>query len=368
MRRKVYEIELDTLGPVHIGTGEKLSNSEYLYDFRDKKVYIPNETKLFNWIIDQGLLNSYEDFLMGRGSNNLFNWIRNNNLRKDFLKTVDYTLDTSSIYTSNNIRFNDLERMIKDKDNNPYIPGSSIKGFIRNAIINYEFNKLRAKGLSNGDFIKRSYNDRKRGINKWNVQDNLRREGSRLINNILKDSTIKGNNNLSFMRNILISDSEIVSKENLILSQKMDTTLEGKVNRLPTFRESIKPNTKIEFKMVIKDNPYINIDTILEAIETMYMEIDEMFLKYFGIEEREGTFCYIGGGTGFLSKTAIYSILEKEEAPKIVNQIMQDNFPKGGHNQENIKTSPKTLKNTNYKGKNLEMGLCRIKFKEVDAI
>lgn len=368
MRRKVYEIELNTIGPVHIGTGEKLRNSQYLYDFRDKKVYIPDEKKFFNWIIDKGLIDSYERFLLGRGSNNLFNWIRNNNLREDFLKTVDYTLDTSSIYTSRDVWFNDLDKMTKDKDNNPYIPGSSLKGLIRNALINYEFSKIRAKDTSDSDFVKKYYNDRKRGIQKNRALGGLRSSGDRLVNSILKDKSIKDNNNLSIMRNILISDSETISKSNLILCQKIDTSVNKKENKLPIFRESIKPNTRIIFQMIIKNNPYIDIDTILEAIEVLYMEIDGAFLKHFGVEEREGLLCYIGGGSGFLSKTAIYSLMDENEGKKIVNQIMQDKFPKGGHAQKDIKVSPKTLKNTKYKNRNLEMGLCSVSFREVDGI
>lgn len=369
MKRKIYEVKLKTIGPTHVGTGEILDKSQYLYDFRDKKVYIPDERKFFNWIIDKELIDSYERFIMGgRRYSNLFNWIDKNNLKKDFLRIVDYTLDTSSIYTSKDVWFNDIAKMIKDKDNNPYIPGSSLKGFIRNAIINYEFNKLRIKDSGDKKIIIDYYNARNRFKNRRKATNDLSREGNNLVNRILKDKTIEENKNLYITRNILISDSEPVSKENLILSQKIDTRLDKKENKLPIFRECIKPNTELEFQMVIKENSYIDIDYIIEAIETFYIEMDEVFLQYFGIEEREELLCYIGGGAGFLSKTAIYSLFNEEDGKKVVNQIMKDNFPKGGHNQGKIEVSPKTLKQTKYRGKKLEMGICSIEFKEKDIL
>ncbi|MDO5719084.1 MAG: hypothetical protein Q4P34_08875 [Tissierellia bacterium] len=171
------------------------------------------------------------------------------------------------------------------------------------------------------------------------------------------------------MKNILISDSEPLSNKDLILAQKIDSFIDNKDNPLPIFRESIKPGVEVKFTMKIQDDASINIESIKNRIYNFYKEIDYNLLKHFDVEERDGEFIYIGGGSGFTSKTNIYQLLDEDMGLKVVSNILDDKFQRKGHlNDINLGVAPRTLKNTIFEGNKYEMGLCKIEFKEIDRL
>ena len=74
---------------------------------------------------------------------------------------------------------------------------------------------------------------------------------------------------------------------------------------------------------------------------------------------------WLGGGTGFLSKTILYSVYEDQKAVRITDQIFQNTLGKNyreHHHDSDVRKnlSPHMCKCTRYCGKLYDMGLGKI--------
>ena len=353
---KIYEITLKTLGPVFIGSGEILKKSGYIYDRKEGRVYIPDNRKMINWMIHNNLLDSFEDFFYDNRSKtkDLYTWFKLNNLLGSYKELMKYSLPVGDFSRDRKKGLNDIQLFIKGGDGKAYIPGSSLKGAIRNMLFAEKNRDKDPKYFSdylnnreNIKFIKRKADqeDResfKRKINEKDYED--------------------------VMKYLLISDSNSIDFEDFIIVQKIDRDIRAKENTISTFRECIEPGTKIKFQMKIKDELGFDIEDIKRAIENFYNDIDYYFLQEFDVKLREGTYIYIGGGSGFVTKTSTYPYLgENKKAKEIVGKILEDKFRKIKHRSLAIRNdvAPQVLKVTKYKNEYYEMGLCKIDFKEV---
>ena len=133
---KVYEITLKTLGPVFIGSGEILKKSGYIYDRKEGRVYVPDDRKMINWLIHNNLLDSFEDFFYDNKSKtkDLYTWFKLNNLLGSYKEFMKYSLPVGDFSRDRNKGLNDIQLFIKGGDGKAYIPGSSLKGAIRNIL------------------------------------------------------------------------------------------------------------------------------------------------------------------------------------------------------------------------------------------
>ena len=146
-----YKITLTTESPVFIGASsqEKLSKRECVYD-RDKGfLYVPDLTRLIEAIEKQGSLNDFEAFLLQAQSQQgdrvtLRDFLRNINIPiAPDAPWVRYTLETASGDYS---ALNTVNCFIKNAQGQPYLPGSSVKGAIRTALLAA---RSREEGLQN---------------------------------------------------------------------------------------------------------------------------------------------------------------------------------------------------------------------------
>ena len=58
---KTYDLTLKTVGPVHIGTGEKALKSSYLYDKTNHIISILDSDKLIQAVIDRQRVDEFEE-------------------------------------------------------------------------------------------------------------------------------------------------------------------------------------------------------------------------------------------------------------------------------------------------------------------
>ena len=163
-----------------------------------------------------------------------------------------------------------------------------------------------------------------------------------------------------------ISDSEPISKDKLILSQKIDVGINKSENNISIYRESIRPGETIKFQMVLDDRFIMDIEEIKDAIRDFFSDVDYYFLQHFGFPERKGNYIYLGGGSGYVSKTLTYPIFD-DKGFEYAKRILDRKSPGKGHRHVKF-ASPQRVKMTNYNRKLLEMGLCEISFKEVDRV
>jgi len=147
---------LDTITPINIGTGNQIGMMDIIQD--DGIVYVLNVRKMFNFLRERHgsrILKKFEAFVTdktktynrGRGLGlNLNRFLDENQI------SIDEIIDNFSIVKYKvNAPFainRDLREQIKT-NNTPYIPGSSLKGVIRSALLWYhvkddpdELNKL----------------------------------------------------------------------------------------------------------------------------------------------------------------------------------------------------------------------------------
>ena len=127
-----YKITVKTLTPIFIGSGEELNKTMYVYDNKTNKVSIIHKERLYSFLESKELFEKFSEDCM-----------KENFSISDFFNGIDYDdsiFKYSLEYRDNNIinnnkdSLNSINTFVKSCDV-PYIPGSSIKGAIRTAII-----------------------------------------------------------------------------------------------------------------------------------------------------------------------------------------------------------------------------------------
>lgn len=131
-----YHLKLETLSPVFIG-GKQGSDLNHWKFFRDaNSIYVIDELKLAIALKETNKIAEFCDFISKNSQDGLKEFLNNNKwLRKEKSDLAKY------FFNSDNANFpssSSVKTCIKDAFLIPYIPGSSIKGFVRTAIL-YDF-------------------------------------------------------------------------------------------------------------------------------------------------------------------------------------------------------------------------------------
>ncbi len=124
---KPYKLVVQTLCPVHIGSGDKLGNTDFVA--RGSQIFVIDDNKLTAWVLSQPnaerLALILADHLRGPGGIDKF-------LREQFRGRLDEI-------TAYQLPFQgtpkDVAAFIKTIEHQPYLPGSSIKGSLRSALL-----------------------------------------------------------------------------------------------------------------------------------------------------------------------------------------------------------------------------------------
>lgn len=388
-----YNMKLTTLSPIFIGDGKKLIKKEYIYDGENKKIIIPDLMKMVKQFENYNINSEYEIYISNNNDKNgLGEWIKNKrgNLKmvSNFTKYVIDFKNADPRDSKGKFDLNEIATFIKDPYGLPYVPGSSIKGMIRTALLCYEIaNNDKLSNLLNQIYERSKGNSNSRPYN-------------------LKEATVDLENEIfksmrkSIMRGLIIGDSRPLKTSDLTLSKKIDYTIAKNEDLLPIYRESIKPEVDIYFDISIDslvDNtafPY-SMANIFEAVNLFNQISNKFFYSIFDRENKGENIVYLGGGTGFLSKTMIYPAfaksqvylkdlykdldIDKDEAEiryrdekiskavEVTHRIFKRTLGKiyEQHNHEVDlldKVSPHTCKCTRYNGKLYNMGICKIDY------
>ena len=189
----IYNVKISAITPVHIGSGEKLPmNIEVLYDGENIGVVSPEK------IIDN------------IGVDNISKWTkaieREDNIW-EFLKTFgvsglkDVSKRTFEVWGSNIAKKKDVKEQLFTVRGYPLLPGSSIKGAVRTAVLSWlieKNNSIAKEVLSN--YKKRTPSAR------WKLRDFQTLE--RIISNKYFNGTDKPNANKDIFRFLQITDAE----------------------------------------------------------------------------------------------------------------------------------------------------------------
>lgn len=379
---KVYRMSLTTLSPVFIGSGEELNKSMYVYN--DNEIMIIDEKKLIKeLLLRKGL---YESFLNGcsSGDLNLTNFLEKNLHGYKDIDIYKYKIKSYSNIKTNG-KFNNINTFIKSSNGKPYIPGSSIKGAIRTAIIAGEIINNKSK-----------YNNIFKGIisgrNRYNEND--------IVNNISNNFNIK-----NIFNKISVSDTNDIDINNLCICKRYDISTHMETgHELPIYMELLKPCLKFNFLLTLYSsfsindlskyfNNFYNDNINDNTLYTNYLSIINIFKDksiknphnlYFNYNNMIPNI-FIGGANGFLTKSIIYSIrkmkndnneiISKNQIIDYVKKYLDKKFakidkeskkwiPQHNHIKIDEKISPRTLRLVKYNDLYIALGMCNIKVEE----
>ena len=362
-----HNVQLEILSPVHIGDGSTISKKEYLYDKSSNRIKVFDIPKLFNILTKKGsgADNEITRYLLeGRNSDTLAQLLRKYSINSN--ECIRYELE-ASVSNEYDLKKREINSFVKDAYGLPYVPGSTIKGLLKSAIVLYKIyndnnlqRNIKAEIRKEADSFNR---------NKKSLANEVNREIEGVFDKIIDEKKGKKEGNIiRGFSGLVVSDSRpITDKAPLILAQKVDYSLEGDQGSLPIYKESLKPGIKVDFSLTI-DTQILNIsvDYIKEALDFYQKEAYQHFYKKYGRGEDSSDIIWIGGGAGFTSKTIIYQLFGSA-APEICNKIFRKTlgeniYNRHKHDRYEDELTPHTCKCTIYQNELYDIGKARIRF------
>lgn len=298
MSSKKYKLTLTAEGPVHIGDGGKYGKKDYFLT-KQRTIAIldvPN----FVGKLDPDQLNDYCEFLKNDSRTGLQEYL-------DRKKGLDAVAQREQLYTLNaklararrgSYQYLDIWRFVKDAYGCPYVPGSSIKGMLRTAILT--------------SLIARDRQVYERLYNEGDALKNLKRADVGIqqkafwVEQLNKDKNSAVNDILKYLS---VSDSEPLSTDDLVLVKKYDKFSKddygrhkkrlGKIsdeeayyqgNELNIYRECLRPGTVISTTITIDerieqyfDGLRLDKDGLPKTLLFSYELYRRFFLSHFDV-------------------------------------------------------------------------------------
>lgn len=378
---------LDIITPVNIASNEKLNTIDYIYDSKNQVAYFLNPLLWHKFIYTKKLFPAYMDFINDKTKPRkiLYKWLIEQGYNiEDIKEVVKYKLIAhENIDKISKDSLNDIILQTKLIDGSAYIPGSTLKGLIRTAILydllqkNPHLKQRLWQSLERAINGNKSYDEIKRVENNLNRLLTAEIEGTGKREYTKYDKKSIKSEYYNFMQGIKLSDAMAKTEHNnLVLLKKIDLAVKDnyiKENSLSVYRECIEPKTRFYFDMQIEKRftQKLNINSaedILIMIQNFFDASNELLSSAFGkdygflFNDANLGNTYIGGGTGFLTKTLVaYLAPTKMKAKEFISRYLNMKFKqrvKPGI--RDTKIAPRTLKATKYNGKLTLLGIAKI--------
>lgn len=358
---KTYE--LTCISPIHIGNGELLKQYEYIFtkDRNQQRIYFLDKAKWMAFLVRHDLIDDYAQSVFS-GKMNLYGWLQSQRIGSLSAIIREVCNASADVYLvrERQQRVNDISRQVKTPDGIPYIPGSTLKGAIRSAILFHDIRQHPEDYLPFWDHIKAAM----KAGNRRQMRD-LAQKIERQAFTRLKQQKNKSDDALqSVMKGISISDAMLVGHErDTVILQKYDVSairregLNG--HPLALFRECIPTGRKFRFSMTLdKDIARLigitSLDDVWQWVRD-YLSFGLAREKAVFGHEYKGEFekskladIRLGGGTGFLSKTVYYALApENEGQPMLAEFFDKVLFTRRSchhHMTKDDRLTPRTLK------------------------
>lgn len=373
---------LKVVTPINTADGIVLGAKDYLYDSSRQKVYFLNLHQWHMFIYKHMLLEKYESYLANfRDKQSLLEWLRMQGYDIDDVRTVITSEAQATVNLMDNEKkktLNDINRHIQQPDGSLYVPGSSIKGVFRTAILYSLLQKrqdIKVKYWRQiQEKISSNYFKPYRDFNK--LISDLENE---LLHTLrLVDGDIHSNNAVySAMRGLQVSDTYASRNMQTAILQKVDGGFDkfGKASpkKLPIFRECMLPKAELFFdvkieKAVMSTIGINTVDDLLKATHSFFAAVTDLLQQAFEKEYQEAFQgvaagnMFLGGNTGFLSKTLLAMLApDKDTAKNTIKVLLDKSFKNHKHLLRDKIIAPRTLKCTNYNGKLMLKGVAEVR-------
>lgn len=400
---------LKVVTPVNISDGIVLGAKDYLYDSRRQKVFFLNLHQWHMFIYKHMLLEKYESYLANfRDKQSLLEWLQMQGYDIDDVRTVITSEAQATVNLMDNEKkktLNDINRHIQQPDGSLYVPGSSIKGVFRTAILYSLLQKRQDIKSKYWCYIKQQVDiiktlleeerkPRELQIMPYSVikkkKDQAAKEIDKLTASLesellhtlrLKDDKERNISNknavCSAMRGLQVSDTYASRNMQTAILQKVDGGFDkfGKASpkKLPIFRECMLPKAELFFdvkieKAVMSTIGINTVDDLLKATHSFFAAVKDLLQQAFGKEYQEvfqgvaAGNMFFGGNTGFLSKTLLAMLApDKDTAKNTIKVLLDKSFKNHKHLLRDKVIAPRTLKCTNYNGKLMLMGVAEVR-------
>lgn len=399
---------LKVVTPVNISDGIVLGAKDYLYDSRRQKVFFLNLHQWHMFIYKHMLLEKYESYLANfRDKQSLLEWLQMQGYDIDDVRTVITSEAQATVNLMDNEKkktLNDINRHIQQPDGSLYVPGSSIKGVFRTAILYSLLQKRQDIKSKYWCYIKQQVDiiktlleeerkPRELQIMHYSVikkkKDQAAKEIDKLTASLesellhtlrLKDDKERNISNknavCSAMRGLQVSDTYASRNMQTAILQKVDGGFDkfGKASpkKLPIFRECMLPKAELFFdvkieKAVMSTIGINTVDDLLKATHSFFAAVTDLLQQAFEKEYQEAFQgvaagnMFLGGNTGFLSKTLLAMLApDKDTAKNTIKVLLDKSFKTYKHLLRDKVIAPRTLKCTNYNGKLMLMGVAEV--------
>jgi CRISPR type III-A-associated RAMP protein Csm5 len=373
---------LKVVTPINISDGIVLGAKDYLYDSRRQKVFFLNLHQWHMFIYKHMLLEKYESYLANfRDKQSLLEWLQMQGYDIDDVRTVITSEAQATVNLMDNEKkktLNDINRHIQQPEGSLYVPGSSIKGVFRTAILYSLLQKrqdIKVKYWRQiQEKISSNYFKPYRDFNK--LISDLENEFLHTLR--LVDGNIRSNNAVcSVMRGLQVSDTYASRNMQTAILQKVDGGFDkfGKASpkKLPIFRECMLPKAELFFdvkieKAVMSTIGINTVDDLLKATHSFFAAVTDLLQQAFEKEYQEAFQgvaagnMFLGGNTGFLSKTLLAMLApDKDTAKNTIKVLLDKSFKTHKHLLRDKVIAPRTLKCTNYNGKLMLMGVAEVR-------
>lgn len=400
---------LKVVTPINIADGIVLGAKDYLYDRRRQKVYFLNLHQWHMFIYKHMLLEKYESYLANfRDKQSLLEWLRMQGYDIDDVRTVITSEAQATVNLMDSERkktLNDISRHIQQPDGSLYVPGSSIKGVFRTAILYSLLQKRQDIKVKYWCYIKQQVDiieklmeeerkPRELQIMPYSVIKKKKNQATKEIDKLIaslesellhtlrlkddKERNISNKNAVcSAMRGLQVSDTYASRNMQTAILQKVDGGFDkfGKASpkKLPIFRECMLPKAELFFdvkveKAVMNTIGINSVDDLLKATHSFFAAVTDLLQQAFGKEYQEAFQgvaagnMFLGGNTGFLSKTLLAMLAQdKDTAKNTIKVLLDKSFKTHKHLLRDKIIAPRTLKCTNYNGKLMLMGVAEVR-------
>ena len=400
---------LKVVTPINISDGIMLGAKDYLYDSRRQKVFFLNLHQWHMFIYKHMLLEKYESYLANfRDKQSLLEWLQMQGYDIDDVRTVITSEAQATVNLMDNEKkktLNDINRHIQQPEGSLYVPGSSIKGVFRTAILYSLLQKRQDIKSKYWCYIKQQVDiiktlleeerkPRELQIMPYSIikkkKDQAAKEIDKLTASLesellhtlrLKDDKERNISNknavCSAMRGLQVSDTYASRNMQTAILQKVDGGFDkfGKASpkKLPIFRECMLPKAELFFdvkieKAVMSTIGINTVDDLLKATHSFFAAVTDLLQQAFEKEYQEAFQgvaagnMFLGGNTGFLSKTLLAMLApDKDTAKNTIKVLLDKSFKTHKHLLRDKVIAPRTLKCTNYNGKLMLMGVAEVR-------
>ena len=365
--------KITCIAPVHIGSGQQLKAFEYLYDQKNSQVYFINEGMWAQLLGKYQLLDEFIDILNAPGNAskaNLWQWLQEKNIPMEeidecIVRKAELVTEISDAKGT----LNDIHTAVTTGTKGLYIPGSTIKGMLRTAIIYHLLNK---------DAVAKEFAARK--VQEAIDEGKLKKESKKIISQIearLLERKMEEHKLQKLMAGLHVGDAHISNSILPIILQRTDISTHGgklknNEKHLPLYWECIPAGTELTCQISLDKTlmKEIGITSIIQLLSYCEEYMQDGLIrqqhafpaKYKPLfDEAETGNCFLGGGTGFLQKSIWFSLFNDDNLAKNeLKNFMDFNFRQHCHRSLDRIISPRTLKVAKTGRDMYLMGLCNI--------